>query len=92
MKDFVIHACEQSLRFSRVGAWEDLSDKLRMQFSFNVGVMALGLDLSKEKGYQSLADVSQGKITMPEYHSHLRSLIESRGIVVNEENIKRPIE
>ena len=51
MKDFVIHACEQSLRFSTGSKWEDLSDKLKMQLSFNVGVMALGLDLPKEQGY-----------------------------------------
>ena len=57
MKDFVIHACEQTLRFTTVNKWEDLSDKLKMQLSFNVGVMALGLDLSKDEGYQSLADV-----------------------------------
>jgi hypothetical protein len=89
MKDFVIHACEQSLRFSTDSTWEDLSDKLKMQFSFNVGAMALGLDLSKEEGYQYLADVCQGKSSMGEFHDHVRSLLANRGIVVNEENIKR---
>jgi len=90
MKDFVIHACEQSLRFSTVNKWEDLSDKLKMQFSFNVGVMALGLDLSKQDGYQSLADVCQGKLLMSEFHDHVRSLLTGRKIEINEENIKRP--
>lgn len=90
MKDFIIHACEQSLRFSTDSKWEDLSDKLKTQFSFNVGVMALGLDLSKEEGYQYLADVCQGKSLMSEFHDHVRSLLASRGIEVNEENIKRP--
>ena len=91
MKDFIIHACEQSLRFSSGSKWEDLSDASRMQFSFNVGALALGLDLSKEEGYQHLADVCQGKTTMSEFHDHVRSLLTHRGIMVNEENIKRPV-
>lgn len=89
MNDFIIHACEQSLRFSTADMWDDLSDKLKMQFSFNVGVMALGLDLSKEEGYQSLADVCQGKSSMRKFNDHVRSLLIERGIKVNEENIKR---
>lgn len=92
MKDFVIHACEQSLRFSTVDKWEDLSDKLKMQFSFNVGVMALGLDLSKEEGYQALANVCEGTSSMSEFHNHVRSLLANREIVVNEENVNRSFE
>ena len=90
MKDFVIHACEQSLRFSTLNKWEDLSDKLKMQFSFNVGVMSLGLDLSKEDGYQSLADVCLGNLPMSEFHNHVRLLLESHEIKVSQENIERP--
>lgn len=90
MEDFVIHACEQSLRFSTVRAWADLSDKLKMQFSFNVGVMALGLGLSKEDGYQSLADVCQSNTSMSDFHNHVRSLLASRNIEINEENVTRP--
>jgi hypothetical protein len=90
MKDFIIHPCEQSLGFSTYSNWADFSDKLKMQFSFNVGVMALGLDLPKEEGYQYLNSVCQGTISMAEFHSHVRSLIAKQGIVVNEENIKMP--
>ncbi len=89
-KDFIIHACEQSLRFSTVSKWEDLSDKFKMQFSFNVGVMVLGLDVSKEEGYQYLANVCQGESSMNEFHTHVRSLLSNRGIEVSEENIRRP--
>ncbi len=89
MKDFVIHACEQSLRFSTAGKWEDLSDKIKMQFSFNVGVMSLGLDLTKEEGYQALADVCLGKSSMSEFHNYVRSLLVKKEIAVNEENISR---
>lgn len=90
MNDFTIHACEQSLRFSTDSTWANFSDKLKMQFSFNVGVMALGLGLSKEDGYQYLADVCQGKLSMREFHDHVRSLLVNRGIVVNEENVNKP--
>lgn len=78
------------MRFTTVNKWEDLSDKLKMQLSFNVGVMALGLDLSKDEGYQSLADVCLGKSSMKEFHNHVKSLLESKKIEVNEENLKRP--
>lgn len=90
MNDFVIHASEQSLRFSSSREWTDFSDKLKMQFSFNVGVMALGLALTKEEGYEYLANVCQGKVSMSEFHAHVRSLLASRNVVINEENIKRP--
>lgn len=90
MKDFVTHACEQSLRFSSADSWEGLTDEVKMQFSFNVGAMALGLDLPKEEGYQSLAKVCQGKTSMRDFHNHVRSLLESRGIKVSEENVARP--
>jgi hypothetical protein len=90
MNNFVIHACEQSLRFSNSIEWNDLSDKLKMQLSFNVGVMALGLGLSKEDGYQSLANVCSGESTMRKFHDHVRELVQIYKIEVNEENIKKP--
>lgn len=90
MKAFIIHACEQTLRFSTDSAWADFSDTLKMQFSFNIGAMSLGLDLSKEEGYQYLSDVCQGKKSMREFHDHVKSLVASRGIEVNEENIRKP--
>ena len=90
MNDFVIHACEQSLRFSTIDEWGNLSEKLKMQFSFNVGVMALGLELSKEDGYQALANVCGGQIKMNEFHDHVGVLLKSRNIEVDEENIKKP--
>jgi hypothetical protein len=90
MDDFVIHACEQSLRFSTVSSWESLSDKLKMQFSFNYGVMALGLDLTKEEGYDALASVCLGQSTMRDLHTHIRALMASRNIAVNEERVARP--
>jgi hypothetical protein len=90
MNDFVIHSCEQSLRFSTARSWEDLSDKLKMQFSFNVGVMALGLGLTKEEGYDALADVCLGNTEMKEFHQHVRDLLTRRSVVVNEDRIRRP--
>ena len=90
MNDFVIHACEQSLRFSTASSWDSLSEKLRMQFSFNYGVMALGLDLSKEEGYDALASACLGQSTMQDLHTHIRALMTSRNIEVNEERVVRP--
>lgn len=90
MNEFVIHACEQSLRFSTVEKWEDLSDKLKMQLSFNVGAMALGLNLNKEEGYQFLANVCLGEATMAEFHEHLRLLVATHKVLVDEENTKKP--
>lgn len=52
--------------------------------------MALGLALTKEEGYEYLANVCQGKVSMSEFHAHVRSLLASRNVVINEENIKRP--
>lgn len=49
MTNFVIHACEQALRFTSVDKWSDLSEERKLQFSFNVGVMALGLNLTKNE-------------------------------------------
>ena len=92
MNDFVIHACEQALRFSTVDSWGNLSDKLKMQLSFNVGVMALGLDLSKEEGYQSLADVCEGRATITEFNNHVAELLKGRNIEVSVENINKSFE
>ena len=90
MNDFVIHACEQVLRFTSVNKWGDLSEKLKVQLSFNMGVIALGLDLTKEEGYQSIADTCQEDMSVQELHKHLRSLIVSNEINVSEVNIAKP--
>ena len=62
--EFVTHGCEQVLRFSQVEYWNDLSEALKIQLSFNVGVVALGLSLTKLEGFQALADVREGRISM----------------------------
>lgn len=90
MNNFVIHACEQVLRFTSVNKWSDLSEKVKVQLSFNMGVVALGLDLSKEEGYQSIADMCQGDISVQEFHEHMKSLIVTHKVNVSEENIVKP--
>jgi hypothetical protein len=89
MNDFVIHACEQVLRFTTVKDWNDLSEERKVQLSFNMGVFALGLDLTKEEGYDSIAGTAMGDITVQELHEHLRSLVVSHGIEIKEENVAR---
>ena len=44
-ENFTIHACEQALRFTRVDKWDDLSEEVKVQLGFNMGAMALGLEL-----------------------------------------------
>ena len=87
MQDFVIHACEQVLRFSRVEKWDDLSEARKVQLGFNLGVVVLGLELTKAEGYQALADAREGKITMRDFQNHLKSLIVAHGVKVDDANI-----
>ena len=88
--DFVIHGCEQVLRFSRAENWADLSEALKVQLGFNMGVVALGLELSKADGFQALADVREGRISMQAFHSHARALVASHQVVVDEAKVARP--
>jgi len=89
-EDFVIHACEQVLRFTQVNKWGDLSEEVKVQLGFNMGAMSLGLNLTKEDGFQSLANARQELVSMETFHEHIKSLVISHNIDVNEENIARP--
>ncbi len=90
MDDFVIHGCEQLLRFTRIDHWNDLSEALKIQLSFNMGVVALGLKLTKAEGFQALADVREEKISMQAFRDHLKLLIDSHKVKVDEAKIARP--
>ena len=90
MDEFLIHSCEQVLRFSRVDKWQDLSEERKVQLGFNMGVVALGLKLSKEEGFQSLQNAREGLIAMSQFHDHLAGLVSSRGVKIDEEKIARP--
>ena len=90
MDDFIIHGCEQVLRFTRVDSWDDLSEERKVQLGFNIGVVSLGLKLTKEQGFQPLADAREGKITMQAFRSHLKSVIDSHQVKVDEAKIARP--
>jgi len=90
MDDFVIHGCEQVLRFTQVERWDDLSEALKVQLGFNMGVVALGLKLSKADGFQALADAREGQLSMQAFRNHLRSLIASHEVEVDEAKIARP--
>lgn len=35
-QDFIIHACEQVLRFSQVENWDNLSEERKVQLGFNM--------------------------------------------------------
>ncbi len=80
----------QVLRFSTATSWSELSDERRTQLAFNAGVMALGLGLSKEEGYDVLAAVCQGKRPLAELHAHVRGLMAERGMVIDEAHVCKP--
>ena len=90
MDDFVVHGCEQVLRFTQVDRWDDLSEAIKSQLSFNMGVVALGLNLSKADGFQALVDVRAGRTSMQSFRNHLNGLITSRNIQVDQTKIARP--
>lgn len=89
-KDFIIHACEQVLRFTRVNEWDDLSKERKVQLGFNMGVVSLGLHLSKDDGFTSLANARKGVISIQALHEHLQSLVAANEVAVNEENAVKP--
>jgi len=89
MNEFVVHACEQVLRFTTVKDWKDLSEERKVQLSFNMGVFSPGLGLSKEEGYDSVAGTARGDMAVQELHKHLRSIVTSHGVVIEEENVAK---
>jgi hypothetical protein len=91
MNDFVTHACEQVLRFTSIDNWDDLTQERKVQLSFNMGVCSLGLGLTKQEGYDSVADTVTGHMTIVQLHEHLRSLIALHGVIINEQNVKKPV-
>lgn len=90
MNEFLIHACEQVLRFTQVEQWDDLPEAIKVQLGFNMGVVALGLKLTKDEGFKVLSDAREGKISMENFRSHLRSLVGAHEVKVDEAKIARP--
>lgn len=88
--EFVVHACEQVLRFTRAATWDDLSEKLKVQLGFNMGVAALGLGLSKEEGFLALSDLREGIVSMDAFRERFHSMIVAHKIVVDGTKIARP--
>ena len=72
--NFIKHACEQVLRFTQIEKWNYLPEELKVQLSFNMGALALGLSLSKDKGFLALSDACKEKISMQEFHKHIRGI------------------
>lgn len=89
MIKFITHACEQVLRFTQVDKWDDLSEERKVQLGFNIGVVALGLSLTKEEGFQVLANARQGIISMQAFREHMKALIDSHKIPVDKAQIAR---
>ncbi len=90
MDEFVIHGCEQVLRFTQVERWDDLSEAVKIQLGFNMGVVALGLKLTKAEGFQALSDAREERVSMRAFRDHLKALIASHKVEVDEAKIARP--
>lgn len=89
-KEFITHACEQVLRFTQVDKWDDLSEAVKVQLGFNIGVIALGLSLNKENSFLALSDARQGNVSMGAFREHLKVIISSHQIEVDDAKIARP--
>ena len=89
-EEFIAHACEQVLRFTQVEKWDDLSEKLKVQLGFNMGVIALGLSLTKEESFSTLSNARQSNISMQAFREHVEALVASHKIKVDRAKISRP--
>ncbi len=89
-EEFVTHACEQVLRFTQVEKWDDLSEEVKVQLGFNMGAMALGLSLTKEDGFLALSNARQGNVSMQAFREHVKTVVASHQIEVDEAKIARP--
>lgn len=89
-EEFITHACEQALRFTQADKWGDLPEELKVQLGFNMGAIALGLNLTKEEGFLVLSNARQGIISMQAFRDHVKSVIAAHKIKVDEAKIARP--
>lgn len=89
-EDFIVHACEQVMRFTRVDNWNDLPEAVKVQLGFNMGAMALGLSLSKEDGFMALTNLREGKVSIAKFRTHIKEVIEINQIKVDQKMIDRP--
>lgn len=89
-KDFIKHACEQALRFSKARSWDDLSEESKVQLGFNMGAMALGLSLSKEDGFLALANLRTGVTTTGQFREHIMKVVDKYRVHVEQAQIDRP--
>jgi hypothetical protein len=87
---FVIHSAEQVLRFTRADRWDDLPEARKVQLGFNLGVLALALDLSKEDSYLLLTKAREGRIAMKALRHRLLELIKAEGLVLDQDKVLRP--
>lgn len=90
MDHFTIHSCEQVLRFTRAEKWSDLSEERKVQLGFNLGAAVHSLEFTKEEAFLALNNAREGRISMQEFHQHLKQIIESRNVPMDQAMIDRP--
>ncbi|MFM2374348.1 MAG: hypothetical protein RLZZ234_343 [Candidatus Parcubacteria bacterium] len=91
VSQFVIHSCEQVLRFSSVPQWNDLSEERKIQLSFNLGAMVHALALSKEEGWDQLNRLRNGNLDTAAFKEHIQSIVDERNVAVDLNMVNRPI-
>jgi hypothetical protein len=89
MDTFVIHSCEQVLRFAQAGTWDELTEERKVQLAFNMGVMSLGLHLTKEEGYDALVRMREGKVSTKDFREYVQKLVGEKAVPVSEENCRK---
>jgi len=89
-EEFIKHACEQVLRFTNVEKWDNLSEEIKVQLGFNMGVVALGLKLSKEEGFLVFLKMQKGEISMQDFRENVKNLVSLHKIEVDELKVMRP--
>jgi hypothetical protein len=90
-QELVAHACTQVLRFTSVATWDDLSSDRQVQLGFNLGLVVLGLGLSKTEGYDALALAQTGAQSMQQLHNHFKSLISKHNIEPDQVQLDKPV-
>lgn len=71
--------------------WDDLPEARKVQLGFNLGVLALGLDLEKGDSFDALTAAREGTLSMTDFRNHLLEVITAHGIDVDPSKVSRPL-
>jgi len=78
------------LRFTQVEHWNDLPEALKVPTRLQYGSCRARIKTDQSDGFQALADVREGRMSMKAFRNHLKSLIVSHKVEVDEAKVVRP--